>query len=116
MAGFSPTDTARRVRAALDTVGLLPYERANPAVLSGGERQRVGIARAVVARPEFLIADEPTGNLDPQLSSEIMSLFEAFNQVGVTVLVATHDLPLISQFRHRIITLHEGRLAGEMVA
>ncbi len=112
MAGFSPTDTARRVRAALDKVGLLPRERANPAVLSGGEQQRVGIARAVVARPEFLIADEPTGNLDPQLSSEIMSLLEAFNQVGVTVLVATHDSPLISRLRHRIITLHEGRLAG----
>ena len=115
MAGFSPTDTARRVRAALDKVGLLSHEQANPAVLSGGEQQRVGIARAVVARPEFLIADEPTGNLDPQLSSEIMSLFEAFNQVGVTVLVATHDLPLISRFRHRIITLHEGRLAGATV-
>ena len=115
MAGFSPTDTARRVRAALDKVGLLPHERTNPAVLSGGEQQRVGIARAVVARPEFLIADEPTGNLDPQLSSEIMSLFQAFNQVGVTVLVATHDLPLISRFRHRTITLHEGRLAGATV-
>ena len=114
MAGFSPTDTARRVRAALDKVGLLSHERANPAVLSGGEQQRVGIARAVVARPEFLIADEPTGNLDPQLSSELMSLFEAFNQVGVTVLVATHDLTLISRLRHRIITLHEGRLAGAM--
>jgi cell division transport system ATP-binding protein len=100
------------VRAALDKVGLLSHERANPAVLSGGEQQRVGIARAVVARPEFLIADEPTGNLDPQLSSELMSLFEAFNQVGVTVLVATHDLTLISRLRHRIITLHEGRLAG----
>ena len=115
MAGLSPTDTARRVRAALDKVGLLPHERTNPAVLSGGEQQRVGIARAVVARPEFLIADEPTGNLDPQLSSEIMSLFESFNQVGVTVLVATHDLPLISRFRHRIITLHEGRLVGATV-
>ena len=114
MAGFSPTDTARRVRAALDKVGLLSHERANPAVLSGGEQQRVGIARAVVARPEFLIADEPTGNLDPQLSSELMSLFEAFNQVGVTVLVATHDLTLISRLRHRIITLHEGRIAGAM--
>jgi cell division transport system ATP-binding protein len=112
MAGFSPTDTARRVRAALDKVGLLSHERANPAVLSGGEQQRVGIARAVVARPEFLIADEPTGNLDPKLSTEIMALFEAFNQVGVTVLVATHDLPLISRRRHRIVTLQEGRLAG----
>jgi len=112
MAGFSPRDTARRVRAALDKVGLLTSEYANPESLSGGEQQRVGIARAVVARPEFLIADEPTGNLDPQLSAEIMALFEAFNQVGVTVLVATHDLPLISRFRHRIITLTSGRLAG----
>ena len=112
MAGFSPRDTARRVRAALDKVGLLANEYASPESLSGGEQQRVGIARAVVARPEFLIADEPTGNLDPQLSAEIMALFEAFNQVGVTVLVATHDLPLISQLRHRIITLTSGRLAG----
>lgn len=113
MAGFSPRDTARRVRAALDKVGLLANEYASPESLSGGEQQRVGIARAVVARPEFLIADEPTGNLDPQLSAEIMALFQAFNQVGVTVLVATHDLPLISRFRHRIITLTSGRLAGE---
>ena len=112
MAGFSPRDTARRVRAALDKVGLLASEYANPESLSGGEQQRVGIARAVVARPEFLIADEPTGNLDPQLSAEIMALFEAFNQVGVTVLVATHDLQLISRLRHRIITLTSGRLAG----
>ena len=112
MAGFSPRDTARRVRAALDKVGLLTSEYANPESLSGGEQQRVGIARAVVARPEFLIADEPTGNLDPQLSAEIMALFEAFNRVGVTVLVATHDLPLISRLRHRIITLTSGRLAG----
>ena len=115
MAGFSPRDSARRVRAALDKVGLLGSERANPATLSGGEQQRVGIARAVVARPEFLIADEPTGNLDPQLSAEIMGLFEAFNQVGVTVLVATHDLPLISRMRHRIITLNAGLLAGTAV-
>ena len=112
MAGFSPRDTARRVRAALDKVGLLANEYASPESLSGGEQQRVGIARAVVARPEFLIADEPTGNLDPQLSAEIMALFQAFNQVGVTVLVATHDLPLISRLRHRIITLTSGRLAG----
>ena len=112
MAGFSPRDTARRVRAALDKVGLLANEYASPESLSGGEQQRVGIARAVVARPEFLIADEPTGNLDPQLSAEIMALFEAFNQVGVTVLVATHDLPLISSLRDRSITLTSGRLAG----
>ena len=94
-----------------DKVGLLARERAYPASLSGGEQQRVGIARAVVARPEFLVADEPTGNLDPRLSLEIMSLFEAFNQVGVTVLVATHDMSLISRFRHRVITLESGHLA-----
>ena len=111
IASFSPRDTARRVRAALDKVGLLARERAYPASLSGGEQQRVGIARAVVARPEFLVADEPTGNLDPRLSLEIMSLFEAFNQVGVTVLVATHDMSLISRFRHRVITLESGHLA-----
>jgi len=114
IAGFSPRDITRRVRAALDKVGLLASERAHPASLSGGEQQRVGIARAVVARPEFLVADEPTGNLDPQLSAEIMSLFEAFNQVGVTVLIATHDMPLICRLRHRIITLSSGNLvAGE---
>ena len=112
IAGFSPRDITRRVRAALDKVGLLSSERANPASLSGGEQQRVGIARAVVARPEFLIADEPTGNLDPQLSAEIMSLFEAFNQVGVTVLIATHDMPLICRLRHRIITLSSGNLVA----
>jgi cell division transport system ATP-binding protein len=93
-------------------VGLLGRERANPAVLSGGEQQRLGIARAVVARPRFLIADEPTGNLDPQLSAEIMGLFEAFNRVGVTVIVASHDLALISRLRHRIVTLKAGRLVA----
>ena len=87
----------------------------NPAVLSGGEQQRVGIARAVVARPKILIADEPTGNLDPQLSAEIMSLFEAFNRVGVTVVIASHDLALISRLRHRIITLRDGRLISGAV-
>lgn len=110
IAGFRPRDVQRRTRAALDKVGLLGREKANPAVLSGGEQQRVGIARAVVARPRFLIADEPTGNLDPQLSAEIMGLFEAFNRVGVTVIVASHDLALISRLRHRIVTLKTGRL------
>jgi cell division transport system ATP-binding protein len=79
-------------------------------VLSGGEQQRVGIARAVVARPKILIADEPTGNLDPQLSAEIMGLFSAFNSVGVTVIVASHDLALISRMSHRIMTLDQGSL------
>lgn len=112
IAGFEQRDINRRVRAALDKVGLLDRERANPAILSGGEQQRVGIARAVVARPKILIADEPTGNLDPQLSAEIMSLFQAFNRVGVTVVIASHDLALISRLRHRIITLKNGRLVG----
>jgi len=97
------------VRAALDKVGLLSKERADPNGLSGGEQQRVAIARAVVARPEFLIADEPTGNLDPALSAEIMALFEAFNQVGVTVLVATHDASLIARSDHRLMTLAAGQ-------
>jgi len=112
ISGFSQRDIERRVRAALDKVGLLNRENAQPALLSGGEQQRVGIARAVVARPKILLADEPTGNLDPQLSAEIMSLFEAFNRVGVTVVIASHDLALISRLRHRIITLKGGRLVG----
>jgi len=112
IAGFEQRDIERRVRAALDKVGLLQRERANPAMLSGGEQQRIGIARAVVARPKILLADEPTGNLDPELSAEIMALFEAFNRVGVTVLIASHDLALISRLRHRIVTLKAGRLVG----
>ncbi len=110
IAGFEQRDIERRVRAALDKVGLLNKERVNPALLSGGEQQRVGIARAVVARPRMLLADEPTGNLDPELSAEIMGLFEAFNRVGVTVIIASHDLALISRLRHPILTLKEGRL------
>ncbi len=116
IAGYDPREIGRRVRAALDKVGLLSRERAMPLSLSGGEQQRVGIARAVVARPRILLADEPTGNLDPALSAEIMQLFEEFNQVGVTVLIASHDLALISRLRHRILTLDEGRLVtgGEL--
>lgn len=110
IAGYEQREIGRRVRAALDKVGLLAKERALPITLSGGEQQRVGIARAVVGRPRILLADEPTGNLDPALSAEIMQLFEAFNQVGVTVLIASHDLALISRLRHRILTLREGRL------
>jgi cell division transport system ATP-binding protein len=116
ISGYDPREIARRVRAALDKVGLLNRERAMPLSLSGGEQQRVGIARAVVGRPRILLADEPTGNLDPALSAEIMHLFEDFNQVGVTVLIASHDLALISRLRHRILTLDEGRLVtgGEL--
>jgi len=108
--GYEHREVGRRVRAALDKVGLLNRERAMPITLSGGEQQRVGIARAVAGRPKILLADEPTGNLDPALSAEIMQLFESFNQVGVTVLIASHDLALISRLRHRILTLQEGRL------
>ncbi len=108
--GYDHREVGRRVRAALDKVGLLERERAMPVTLSGGEQQRVGIARAVVGRPKILLADEPTGNLDPALSAEIMRLFEDFSQVGVTVLIASHDLALISRLRHRIVTLRDGRL------
>jgi len=108
--GYDHREVGRRVRAALDKVGLLERERAMPVTLSGGEQQRVGIARAVVGRPKILLADEPTGNLDPALSAEIMRLFEDFRQVGVTVLIASHDLALISRLRHRIVTLRDGRL------
>ncbi|MEM1112576.1 MAG: cell division ATP-binding protein FtsE [Pseudomonadota bacterium] len=112
IAGHDHREIGRRVRAALDKVGLLDRERAMPITLSGGEQQRVGIARAVVGRPRILLADEPTGNLDPALSAEIMALFEDFNRVGVTVLIASHDLALISRLHHRIITLKEGRLVS----
>jgi cell division transport system ATP-binding protein len=111
IAGESHREIGRRVRAALDKVGLLGKERSLPIALSGGEQQRVGIARAVVNRPPVLLADEPTGNLDPDLSREIMRLFEQFNQVGVTVFIASHDLELINRMGHRQITLHQGRLA-----
>ena len=111
IAGASHSAIAKRVRAALDLVGLLNKEKCLPLQLSGGEQQRVGIARAVVHKPKLLLADEPTGNLDPMLSKEIMSLFEQLNQVGVSVLVATHDLALIAKMKHRIITLKKGVLA-----
>lgn len=112
IAGFEYRDIDRRVNAALDKVGLLDRVQAMPMSLSGGEQQRVGIARAVVGRPAILLADEPTGNLDPQLSAEIMQLFVDFSQVGVTVLIASHDLALISRLRHRILTLKDGRLVS----
>jgi cell division transport system ATP-binding protein len=113
VAGVGHRDIAKRVRAALDKVGLLRKEKARPVTLSGGEQQRVGIARAVVNRPPLVLADEPTGNLDPELSREIMSLFELFNRVGVTVLVATHDLGLVSGMRHRVLTLRNGHLTQD---
>ncbi|PCH61886.1 MAG: hypothetical protein COC19_03835 [SAR86 cluster bacterium] len=110
--GYARSESNRRVRAALDKVGLLKKEKLNPSSLSGGEQQRVGIARAVVNRPKIILADEPTGNLDPELSTEIMALFEQFNQVGVSLLIASHDLSLISKHRHRVLTLDEGHLLG----
>ena len=100
----------KRVRAALDQVGLLGFERRLPAELSVGEQQRVGIARAIVSRPPLLIADEPTGNLDPQLASEVMGLFRRLNEVGVTVIVATHDLHLVRESGLREIVLDAGRV------
>ncbi|MEM1144355.1 MAG: cell division ATP-binding protein FtsE [Pseudomonadota bacterium] len=108
--GYNDRDIPKRVGAALDKVGLLDRQHAYPMSLSGGEQQRVGIARAVVGRPAILLADEPTGNLDPELSAEIMQLFTDFSRVGVTVLIASHDLALISRLRHRTLTLREGRL------
>jgi len=101
------------VRAALDKVSLLKKEKVFPITLSGGEQQRVGIARALVSKPPVLLADEPTGNLDPELSREIMELFLQFNQVGVTLLVATHDVELISSFGKRIVNLRDGRVADD---
>jgi cell division transport system ATP-binding protein len=113
IAGFSHHDISRRVRAALDKVGLLGKENRYPISLSGGEQQRVGIARAVVNKPPMILADEPTGNLDPALSAEIMGLFEQFNQVGVTVLIATHDIALVNQLGYRVLQLANGQLAQD---
>jgi cell division transport system ATP-binding protein len=112
IAGYQPRDVGRRVRASLDKVGLLSKEKQMPVTLSGGEQQRVGIARAVVNKPKILLADEPTGNLDPELSAEIMHLFEQFNQVGVTVLIASHDLGLIARLPYRMMTLRKGGLVS----
>lgn len=111
ISGYSHMDCARRVRAALDSVGLLHTESRNPAELSGGEQQRIGIARAVVNKPPLLLADEPTGNLDPQLSADIMNLFLRFRQVGVTVLIATHDIALIEAMGMRRLVLDQGHIS-----
>lgn len=108
--GMPPPLVAKRVHAALDMVSLLSKEKILPMYLSAGEQQRVGIARAVVHKPALLLADEPTGNLDPGLSSEIMKIFEQFNQVGVSILIATHDLALIAGMKHRIVMLRSGRV------
>jgi cell division transport system ATP-binding protein len=108
--GYRPQEIAKRTRAALDKVGLLHKEKSMPITLSGGEQQRVGIARAVVHKPMLLLADEPTGNLDPVLSREIMQIFVDFNRVGVTVLVASHDLRLIDELEMPRMTLNAGQL------
>jgi len=112
--GYDAVDAARRVRAALDKVGLLDREKLNPRVLSTGEQQRIGIARAIVHKPKILLADEPTGNLDPQLSAEVMTLFQQFNRIGTTVLVASHDLNLIRRMNCRTLTLQQGRLVDDV--
>lgn len=116
IAGLGHQEIGRRVRAALDKVALLKKEKRYPIELSGGEQQRVGIARAVVNRPELLLADEPTGNLDPGLSAEIMNLFRQFNQVGVTVMIASHDIDLINRMGQRMLTLSDGRLIDDRVS
>ncbi|WP_295883005.1 cell division ATP-binding protein FtsE [uncultured Thiohalocapsa sp.] len=114
-AGMHRQEIGKRVRAALDQVGLLKLERALPLTLSSGEQQRVGIARAVVGRPEVILADEPTGNLDPDLSREIFRLFERFVEVGVSLLIATHDLDLIQSLGHRTLVLKQGRLVADAI-
>ena len=109
---YDGREAGKRVRASLDKVGLLARERANPVQLSGGEQQRLAIARAVVNRPAVLIADEPTANLDAASAVEILEIFAAFNQVGVTVLVATHDEALIQRFARRVLRLARGSIVG----
>jgi cell division transport system ATP-binding protein len=109
--GHAPKEAARRARAALDKVGLLEREKANPIQLSGGEQQRLAIARAVVNRPALLVADEPTANLDAESAARIVDIFVAFNQVGATVLIATHDQGLVARYGKRVLRLEEGRIS-----
>ncbi|HKE48314.1 MAG TPA: cell division ATP-binding protein FtsE [Rhodanobacteraceae bacterium] len=113
IAGTTREEMGKRVRASLDKVGLLAKEKASPLALSAGEQQRVGIARAIVGKPPVIIADEPTGNLDPQLSGEIMQLFAEFGAVGTTVLVASHDLHLVKRLGKRVLVLDHGRLIDD---
>jgi cell division transport system ATP-binding protein len=114
IAGLPGSEVGKRVRAVLDRVGLGGRERALPAQLSTGEQQRVGIARAIVAQPQLLVADEPTGNLDPQLAAEIMQLFAELPASGTTVLVASHDLMLVKRMRKRVLVLDHGRLVDDI--
>lgn len=113
IAGYRPQEIKKRVQAALDKVGLLKMATRLPVALSGGEQQRVGIARAVVNKPSVLLADEPTGNLDPVISTDVMGLFSDFNQVGVTVLIASHDLALIGRMSAPVLVLENGRLVNK---
>ncbi len=112
ISGYGTKDAARRVRAALDKVGLLQHEKAMPITLSGGEQQRLCIARAIVHRPAILLADEPTGNLDAEYAADIGELFRSFNQVGVTVAIATHDQVLLERLAPRVINLSHGQITG----
>ncbi|MGB0955566.1 MAG: cell division ATP-binding protein FtsE [Panacagrimonas sp.] len=109
--GVPDQDRQRRVRAALNAVGLLGFERALPPTLSAGEQQRACIARAVATRPRLIVADEPTGNLDPRMAEEVMNLFARFNEAGVSVLIASHALDLIAQYDCRTLHLRQGRLS-----
>ena len=111
-AGLAPRDAAKRVRAALDKVGLLERERSRPVALSGGEQQRLCIARAIVNRPSILLADEPTANIDADLAAEIMEMVRDFNRVGVTVMIATHDLAIAARFASRTVRLDHGTVAS----
>jgi len=113
--GYRHKEIQSRVQAALDQVGLLKKERSDPITLSGGEQQRVGIARAIVHKPSLLLADEPTGNLDPELSLEIMQLFARFNQVGTSVLIASHDLDLIQQVGAKALSLKDGKVLHDEI-
>jgi cell division transport system ATP-binding protein len=114
IAGLRYAEIRKRVRAALDKVGLLGKEKSWPMALSGGEQQRVGVARAIVSMPPVLLADEPTGNLDPELSEELFGLFRQLNLLGVTVLIASHDLDLIRRMGDRVLVLQNGRLIDDI--
>ena len=114
IAGLARPELDRRVRTALDRVGLLGRERSLPTALSAGEQQRVGIARAIVAQPQLLVADEPTGNLDPQLAAEIMQLFASLPASGTTVMIASHDLALVKRMRRRVLVLDHGKLVDDI--
>jgi cell division transport system ATP-binding protein len=116
IAGLSYGEIQRRVRAALDKVGLLDKEKMYPPMLSGGEQQRVGIARAIITRPPMLLADEPTGNLDPDLSAELMKYFLQLNELGMTVLIASHDLELIRRLGQRVLVLKGGEMVDDLPA